>query len=258
MVVIILLKNSYTGGKFMSDKKLIRKDVLNVHTYKSVDKKNGYFTFIQSCIEKYYSESVTLQSHHIIPKYVFRNGSVEDKKFMDSSANLISLSVEDHAKAHSLLFEIYGNMQDQGATYLLENHQEEGQRTWKVLGAKASHKIQEKNEISMWSNEFQKEMAARSMARPDALQIRSEGGKKGGKKRNEGIAIKPHQRFTFSYKGKEILCVLNCKTGGDVLCELKKFLAVTGEETKLSRVTNLLSGERKSLYGFSCKNVDNP
>jgi len=239
----------------MIRKKIVKTEVLNLDTYKTLNRDNAYFKFIQDCQEKTYPEDVITQEHHIIPQYVYKEASPDEIQFMEGSGNKINLSVEDHHKAHFLLHEIYGNLQDLGACYLIENHSQEGRTVWQVLGAKASHKAQKKAEKNLWDQSFQKKMADRSMARPDALQIRSDSGKIGGRKRNEGIAIKTHERFLFLYEGKEILCVLNCSTGGDVLRELKKFLASIGQETKLSRVTDLLSEKRKNLYGFSCKKI---
>ncbi len=229
-----------------------KKEVLNLQTYKTLNRSNSYFKFIKDCLKKQYGEESKMHMHHIIPQYVFKGGSAEDYNFMNSPQNVIELSLEDHILAHSLLFEIYGNLQDQGAIYLLANYEKESRAIWQVLGAKASHRVQEAHGKNMWDNNFQKEMAARSMARPDALEIRSAGGKIGGRKRNEGIAIKPHEKYMFSFKGKPILCVQKCSTGGDVLAEIKKFESMTDQITKLDRVTGLLSGERKTLYGWSC------
>jgi hypothetical protein len=110
----------------------------------------------------------------------------------------------------------------------------------------------------MWSHDFQKEMAARSMARPDALDIRSAGGKIGGRKRNEGIAIKPHERYMFSFKGEPILCVQKCSTGGDVLAMIKEFESKTDQMTKLDRVTGLLFfcwEKKNSVWLVMCPNL---
>ncbi len=233
-----------------------KKEVLNLQTYKTLNRNNKYFQFIKSCLNKKYGKDIKKHMHHIIPQYVFRGGTPEDLDFMNSPANFIELSVEDHIKAHVLLFEVYGNLQDKGAALLLENFEQESRAIWQTLGALASHEVQKAQGKTMWDNEYQKKMAERSLAKPDALETRSKGGKIGGKKRNEGIAIKPHERYIFFYKKEPILCVLNCSTGGDVLAEIKKFESITGQITNLSRVTNLLSGERKSLYDWSCMKLD--
>jgi len=236
----------------MSDKK----EVLNLQTYKTLNRNNKYFQFIESCLHKQYGENIKKHMHHIIPQYVFRGGSPEDLDFMNSPENAILLSVEDHIQAHVLLFEVYGNLQDQGAALLLVGYEQESRAIWQKLGAEASHKVQQAHGKTMWSDEFQKEMAKRSLAKPDASETRSKGGRIGGRRRNEGIAIKPHERYVFLYKEKPILCVLNCSTGGDVLAEIKKFESITGQVTNLSRVTNLLSGDRNSLNGWSCMKLD--
>jgi hypothetical protein len=103
----------------------------------------------------------------------------------------------------------------------------------------------------MWDPDFQKKMAARSMERPDAIEIRRKGGKKGGKKANLGIAIQAHERYTFSYKGKEVISIINCQTGTEVVNILQSL-----HPTKMSRATGLLNGKRKTLYGWSCVKHD--
>lgn len=90
-------------------------------------------------------------------------------------------------------------------------------------------------------------MAARSMARPDAREIRSKGGKKGGTTRNLDRAIKQDDCYLFSFKGQEVLCIFNCRTGGQVLEQLHLY-----KQTPLKRVTPLLNGSRSTLYGWSC------
>lgn len=50
--------------------------------------------------------------------------------------------------------------------------------------------------------------------------------------------------------GTEVLCIINCETGQDVLNELNKFAP-----TALQRVTPLLKGERKWLHNWSCKKL---
>ena len=51
-------------------------------------------------------------THHIIPKYA--GGT-------DHPSNLVTLSVEEHAKAHWVLFQLYGNWQDWNAYRLLSS-----------------------------------------------------------------------------------------------------------------------------------------
>lgn len=94
-------------------------------------------------------------------------------------------------------------------------------------------------------------MAARSMARPDAREIRSKGGKVGGRVRNQDRIITADDCYLFSYNGEEVLVIVNCRTGGEVLEQLNLY-----QPTKLQRVTPLLNGQRKSLHGWSCVKLD--
>jgi len=214
------------------------------------DSTNEYFSFIKQCSKKQYMpENGPLQTHHIIPKYAFKD-TPENQHLMEHPDNLIKLSHEDHLQAHCLLFKLYGNDQDQGAITLLSGDIPAGQKQWHKMGAKASHKVQNNNNITLWNAEYQKEMAKRSMENPRALEFRSEGGKRGGVTRNLDRVITATDRYIFSFKNVEVLCILNCRTGGEVLKELHAF-----QLTKLTRVTPLLKGERQSLYGWSCKCV---
>ena len=111
--------------------------------------------------------------------------------------------------------------------------------------------MMEATKRTFWDPNYQKEMAVRSMARPDALKTRSEGGKKGGRSAKAGIAIKKDDKFTFFYKKQPVLCIINCDSGSQVLEELNKYV-----ETPLQRATPLLKGERKNLHGWSCQKVD--
>lgn len=218
-------------------------------TWKSLDRNNVYFQFIESCKAKQYDTNVSLQVHHIIPQYVL-NKTVEGRAYMNLPENLVILSEEDHLKAHELLYEIYGNIQDQGACLMLKGQMNEARTAWKVAGAKATHEIQKENGTTVYNDEWQKEMAARSMARPDAREIRSKGGKKGGKTRNLDLVIKQDDCYLFKYKGNDVLCVFNCRTGGEVLEQLHLY-----KKTPLMRVSVLLKNSSKSLHGWSCVKI---
>lgn len=158
------------------------------------------------------------------------------------------LSVEHHIKAHELLYEIYKNPTDLAAVQMLKGYKTESRRLWRQAGARAVNEIERAKGSTVFNNEFQKEMARRSLARPDALEIRSKGGRIGGKTRNKGIAIQKTDRYVFSYNNTPALCILNCETGGDVLEMLHTF-----KKTPLERATPLLNGSRKTLYGWSCE-----
>jgi hypothetical protein len=243
-----------------------KKNVLNINTYKNLDTNNAYFKHLAECAEKQYDETVPKQMHHIIPKYVFNKKSAtpEDLEFLNSPQNIIELSAEDHILAHELLFTEYGNLQDKGATNLLKGLKKESKHIWKILGAEASHIVQKEKGKNFWDPIFQKEMAKRSMERPDALETRSIGGKKGGRNKSRNDVINANQRFVFSYlkeKRKkvpedEVLCIINCETGGEVLEQLKLSENCTNRHTNINRTSSLLTGTRKTASGWSCEELE--
>jgi hypothetical protein len=218
---------------------------------------NAYFRFIQACKEKSYDGEQETHMHHIIPKHMFGDSS-EELEYCESPDNLIKLSVADHVTAHQLLFGIYKYQADKGAVLMLQGDKEASRKIWRTLGARAVHRLSKEKgaEQTFWNKDFQKEMAQRSMARPDALQIRSAAGKLGGQKRNQGRAIKLAERFEFSFEGAPVLCIFNCDSGTLVLEELNKFeKKQKKQKTKLSRVSPLLKGTKKNLHGWSCRKI---
>lgn len=160
----------------MSSKKKL---TLNKEFWQMLDRNNEYFHFIESCKGKNYNVDATLHVHHIIPKYVL-NKTPEGRAYLNRSENLIILSDQDHLKAHELLYEVYGNKSDQGACLLLKGSMVESRAVWRLLGTQAMNAIQKANGTTVFDREWQKEMATRSMARLDAREIRSKGGKLGG------------------------------------------------------------------------------
>lgn len=98
---------------------MLDKPKLNKDTWKMLDRNNAYFQFIDTCKAKQYDSNVSLHVHHIIPQYVL-NKTADGRAYMNSPENLIVLSEEDHIKAHTLLFEIYGNQNDKGACLMLK------------------------------------------------------------------------------------------------------------------------------------------
>ena len=216
-----------------------------------LDRTNIYFNYIKINHNKEYDAGVETHLHHVIPKYWFGD-TAEEQAYCNSPGNLIRLSRADHIKAHELLYEVYQNPQDQGAVQLLRGNTEEGLKVLRTLGANADlwHRILEAEGKNFWDPEFQKEMAKRSLARPDALELRSKGGKIGGKNRNKNVAITKKDKYLFLYNKIPILCIINCETGGEVLEVLNNF-----KTTPLQRVTPLLKGERQSLYSWSCEKL---
>jgi hypothetical protein len=216
--------------------------------WQELDKENRYFSFIESCRHKKYGlEDGECHLHHIIPQYAFKD-SPEDLAYCNSAENTIVLSCADHLRAHELLYSVFQNKQDLGAVKMLQGAVKESRRLWRQLGAAATHQIQKEKNQTFYNSEFQKEMARRSLALPNATENRSRGGKLGGVVRNLDKAIQANQRYVFSYQKNEVLCVFNCRTGGEVLKQLHSF-----KKTPLKRVTPLLKGERKTLNGWSCK-----
>jgi hypothetical protein len=116
---------------------------------------------------------------------------------------------------------------------------------------RAVHAILKEKGATFYSSEWQKEMATRSLARPDALEIRSRGGRIGGINRNLGIAIKSNDRYLFFYKGQPVLCIINCETGGQVMEQLQLY-----KQTNMKRVTPLLKGSRATAYGWRCEKIE--
>jgi hypothetical protein len=105
-------------------------------------------------------------------------------------------------------------------------------------------------------------MAARSMARPDAREIRSKAVKIGGRKRNVGRVIKKGDRYVFFYKNNPIICIYACETGGEVVDVLREIplteIDMYGHESRVrvpDRVTQLLNGERFTALNWSCEKV---
>ena len=222
--------------------------ILNRKTYKKLDRNNQYFSFIESCRKKQYSEGTTLHMHHIIPQYVFgKNPSIKDLAFRDSIHNVLSLSLADHIIAHDLLYQIYGNPQDRGAILFLNNYKDESRSIWHVLGACATNNLMRERGLNFWDNNYQREMARRSMNRPDAIQIRKKAGQLGGVRTKTGVAIKKNHKYVFFRENEPVLCIINCDLGSQVLIELNKF-----HKTPLQRTSQLLNRTKKTLHGWSC------
>lgn len=228
------------------------KQELNSTTWRTLDRNNKYFRFIDECKSKKYPENTTTHFHHVIPQYVFgAQPSDKDKAYMDSPENIVILSVEDHTKAHTLLYEVYGNQQDQGASLMLAGYEQESRAIWRKMGAAAVNELMRAQKKTFWNPDYQREMAARSMAREDALEIRSKGGRIGGTNRQKGRAICLEDRYLFSFNNEPVLCVFNCDLGSQVLNELKQY-----RETPLQRVSPLLNGTKKRLHGWSCVKLE--
>nr|QUO99044.1 putative HNH homing endonuclease [Oedogonium sp. 260-2_chl]QUO99082.1 putative HNH homing endonuclease [Oedogonium sp. 260-2_chl] len=211
----------------------------------------SFFDFIESCKNKQYSETAQMHLHHIIPKYLLKS-TPEETYFCDSRQNLILISIEDHVIAHEIFAELYPNHQNKGAVDLLKGQCNEAAKKWKQAGAYASHKQQRKNQTGFWDAQKQSDRARKSMLRPDALETRSQGGKTSGSQRWLDHIITESDRYVWFYEGKEILCTINCRSGGQVLDELKKIQNI---QKYPSRVSELIKGKRQSLNSWSCQPI---
>jgi hypothetical protein len=72
-------------------------------TYFKLIEYNEYLEFIRRCRTKLYDDNLVLHLHHIIPKHLWYN----TEKSVNSMDNLVSISVENHIKAHLLLANCY-------------------------------------------------------------------------------------------------------------------------------------------------------
>nr|QQY84803.1 hypothetical protein [Chaetophora lobata] len=91
---------------------------------------NPYETFLNDCFRETCSLPVeqlccSYHLHHIIPVFVLKQmfRKTKNKRYVElltDSWNLMYLTVENHAKAHWLRFEVYGQKQDLWAARLLQ------------------------------------------------------------------------------------------------------------------------------------------
>lgn len=132
----------------------------------------------------------------------------------------------------------------------MSNLTEEGMRSMQQAGGQAANSQFRRDGRLMHDPVWQKEMARRSMARPDALETRSAGGKVGGRKRNENRIIHHEDRYEWSVDGTPFLCTFGFNSGGDLLRALNE-----ARPTKLQRVSQLINGTRARLNGWSCKKL---
>jgi hypothetical protein len=223
-------------------KKLKKEDLF---WFLKFSEKNSYFNFIEKCqFKKLLKEKC--HKHHIIPKFLLKD-TIEEREFCDSKKNIILLLIEDHKKAHLLFYQNYKDPRNLGAINLLNGSMSKALRYWRQAGAYASHQKQIKTRGYLFSNEHQKKAAALSLARPDSIEIRRRGGKKGGRRTQENRIVCIYDKYLWFYKKKPIICTFNCKTGQDILEELQYY-----KKTNLQRVSPLIKKTRLSAYGWSC------
>ena len=208
---------------------------------------NIYFAFIQSCRKKTYPPVTLINIHHALSKF---DGGSDDKD------NLIELSYDDHLEAHTLYDLVYPSHNARITYKMMSGQTDDMRREVQRLGAYAAHEACRINQTGFFDPEQQRRNAAASMARPDALKIRSQAGKVGGVRAKENIAIRPDQKFLFSYMGQEVLCFLNCNLGTQVLRDLQQFeFSTTGQVSNMKRGTDLLTGKRKMASNWTCREI---
>ena len=220
-------------------------------------KSNLYFDFIEACREKANKlspeERRRLTKHHIVPEHHYRtHGLAPSTK--DLEENLVPINFDDHGTAHELRYDVYGEDADRQASVAMRNAGPEGMRKMQTLGGQAVNVIFRREGDMMFNKEYQKEMAARSMARPDALEIRSKGGKKGAITRNTNRVISVTDRYLWRVDGKEFMCTFGFDQG-KVLCDFLNEV----RPTKLTRISPLLGTPetnktwRRSSHGWSAE-----
>jgi len=215
-------------------------------------KSNDYLDFIQECRAKEHQlldQNLTYQNHHIVPRHHYKNHKLDFNMF-NSQDNLLKLSFEDHIKAHQLRFEVYGEYADRQAVIKMSDLGEENMRVMQQTGGQAVNiKFKQEGRL-MHDPLWQKEMAARSMSRPDALLIRSVGGKKGSQLRNKNRVITIEDKFLWKVKGIPFICTFNFDQTPELLQELQR-----ARPTPIQRISPLITGKKGSLHGWSVEKI---
>jgi hypothetical protein len=218
------------------------------------NKSNKYLDFIKECREKAQSfspeELSSCSTHHIVPRHHYKAHKLPWSTF-NLEENLVKLTFEDHVKAHEIRFEVYGEFADKLAFTRMKNMAEDGMKSFQQAGGQAVNRIFREQGRMMYDPVWQQEQARKSMARPDALQIRSEAGKKGNRTRHQNVTVRKEDRYLWCYKNEPFLCTFGFDNGGDLLQELFK-----AKETPLLRVTPLVKGWKRSLHGWSCEKLN--
>nr|AWI68513.1 putative HNH homing endonuclease [Pediastrum duplex] len=214
---------------------------------------NQYLDFIQDRKEARKKESGNvdekLYSHHIVPRFHYKKYGLENET-LDLEENTVFLTFEEHIHAHALRFLVYKEYGDAVAVNRMSGLQEEGFLAMQQAGGQAVNVKLKAEKRCMHSIDFQREMAQRSIAKPDAKETRSKGGKLGARKAHQNKTVRIEDRFEWSYKGTPLLCTFNFDNAGDIVRELYKV-----KQTKLSRISSLIKGSRKTGYGWSCKKI---
>lgn len=240
---------NYGTEKFNFNIDMITKAYLDFKNKRS----NPYLDFINECklktIPALNVRKNKYQKHHVVPRHHYKNHQLDFSDF-NHPDNIVLLSFEDHIKAHQLRFEVYGEYADRQAVVRMSDLGDEKMLSMQQSGGQAVN-IQLKREGRlMHDSAWQKEMARRSMARPDALEIRSVAGKKASVVRNKNRVITSEDKLLWKVNNVEFMCTFNFDQTTELLEELSKARA-----TKLQRVSPLISGKKASLHGWSVEKI---
>jgi hypothetical protein len=107
---------------------------MNNADFFDLDKYIKYLNFIKECRNKKYDSELVLHNHHIIPRHI-----CADSELLNSSKNLVKLSVEDHVKAHLLFAEMYDDDTYEHISNL---------RSSRILGGKSIRDVETLDAIS--------------------------------------------------------------------------------------------------------------
>ena len=220
----------------------IRK-IKNIVPLGSLDYQNAYMDFIHTCREKVYPPETKLQLHHIIP---IHDGGTNDLE------NLIKLSFKDHLEAHRIRYEVYKQDNDDLFIQLVSGNDQKIFTLQRQLGARATHALLKSKKENRWNSDYQRKLSILSIEKDGGG--RSRGGKVGGKNRWAGHTITPDHKYLFYHQDDKIskpyaiVCTFNCNDGTEIL----NILNTIKPNLNFIRASPLLSGKRKSAYGWSC------
>lgn len=107
--------------------------------------------------------------HHIIPKHA--GGS-------DDPANIVELTVEEHAEAHRLLWEQYGKTGDFVAWKMLSGKSEEAEFARIELAKEGFNKFLHSDSVDLWKNKISSSLMNRKQS-SESNQKRSKSLKEG-------------------------------------------------------------------------------
>lgn len=173
-----------------------------------------YRDFILECKNKNYNNSETLHKHHIIPRHIFVN---------NSEWNLVSLTVEDHVKAHILLSECF----EEGSAEKVKNLQ-----SARIL-----------NNMSIRDREILNKIGD---------SYKGEGNPFFGKKHTEESILKIKENSSVSKKGKKYEEIYSEKSSGEKdkrRLSVKKHWEDLSKDEKSNRISKMSESLKGKMVG---------